>query len=293
MAGELDFHGRTAVITGAGRGMGRAYALLLASRGASVVVNDLGGDRVGGGASSTPANEVVEEIRAAGGQAVANHADVADPASAPSMVSDALDAFGGLDIVICNAGINRHLPFGDIDFAVFEQFWRVHTAGAFNVTRAAWPHLVAQGYGRVIMITSGAGTFGMAENAHYSSAKAAVNGLLLSLAAEGGPLGISVNGVAPAAFTRMSEEAPPERQEEARRTRPPELVAPVVGWLAHEDCTANGEIFSAAGGRIARVFTAETVGWTDPALTIESVRDHVPEIYAEDGYVVRRGIPAT
>jgi NAD(P)-dependent dehydrogenase (short-subunit alcohol dehydrogenase family) len=296
---ELRFDGRVAVITGAGRGLGRAYAMLLASRGAQVVVNDLGSEIAGGGRSREPAETTAAEIVAAGGEAVANFGDVADDDDAGAMVQLAIDAFGRLDIVINNAGVDTVGSFDTLTRDSFDALLRVHVGGSFAVTKAAWPHLVQQGYGRVLM-TGSAGALGIEDMAHYCTAKAAIFGLTRALSLEGGPLGITVNTIMPGAATRMMyasvEEAEAGRTNTQLPSReqlammPPELVAPVVGWLVHERCNVTGEFFQSAGGGVNRVFFGLTSGFADPALTVESVRDHWPEIVDESSYKSVRSV---
>lgn len=238
----LRCDGQEAIVTGAGRGLGRAHALLLAERGASVVVNDLGGDFDGTGEDAQPAEEVVQEILAAGGRAVANIASVADPRGAESIVQDAMDHFGRLDIVVNNAGIIVFEPFPDSPLDIFTHVLGVHLHGSFNVTRAAWPHLVRQEYGRVVLTTSG-GALGSASVVGYASAKGALISLGRSLAQAGQAVGIKVNMLAPIAITRTGKKDPriragagtPGAYEEGRGR--PESVSPIVAVLAaHRDC---------------------------------------------------------
>ena len=251
---EYTFDGRVAVVTGAGRGIGRAYALLLADAGARVVVNDLGGGMEGDGADAEPASTVAAEIAAAGGVAVADTNDVATAAGAQALVDAAVGRFGRVDILINNAGIIRWASFPEADADNLARHLAVHVAGSFNTTRSAWPHMVEQGYGRVVMTTS-AGIFGLRANLSYATAKGGVIGLTRSLATEGAAHGITVNAIAPAAFTRMAGPGPdiPEMS--------PDLVAPMVAFLAHEDCPVSGEIYAAGAGRFARMFIASTDGY--------------------------------
>ena len=251
---EHSFEGRVAVVTGAGRGIGRAHALLLADRGARVVVNDLGGSMEGDGADAEPAATVAAEIVAAGGDAIADTNDVATTAGAQALVDAAVEQFGRIDILINNAGIMRWAGFPEADADNLERHLAVHVGGSFNTTRAAWPHMVEQGYGRIVMTTS-AGLFGLPNNLSYATAKGAVIGLTRSLTTAGAAHGIKVNLIAPAAITRMAGGC-------RRRARwQPELVAPMVAFLAHEDCPVSGEIYAAGAGRFARIFIAETEGY--------------------------------
>ncbi|WP_374689152.1 SDR family NAD(P)-dependent oxidoreductase [Promineifilum sp.] len=247
MTEELRFDGRVAIVTGAGGGLGRAYALLLAARGAQVVVNDLGGSMHGEGATTAAADRVVEEIRAAGGQAVANYDSVED---GPRIVQTALDHFGRLDIVINNAGILRDTSFHKMTEADWEKIYRVHLYGGFRVTHAAWPHLREQGYGRVIMTSSAAGLYGNFGQANYSSAKLGLLGLAQTLAAEGQKRNVLVNTIAPLAGSRLTETILPPDLVAALK---PEYVAPLVAWLCHERNTATGQTFEVGAGWVSRV----------------------------------------
>jgi NAD(P)-dependent dehydrogenase (short-subunit alcohol dehydrogenase family) len=266
------FDGRVAVITGAGRGIGRAHALLLAERGASVVVNDLGGSMEGSGADTQPASAVATEIVAAGGVAIADNNDVATTAGAQALVDAAVDRFGRLDILINNAGIIRWAGFPDADADNLARHLAVHVAGSFNTTHAAWPHMVGQQYGRVVM-TSSTGIFGLPNNLSYATAKAAVIGMTRSLTTAGAAHGIKVNVIAPAAFTRMAGQPTDQPDAPGQADMSPELVAPMVAFLAHEACPVSGEIYAAGAGRFARIFIASTVGYVhpEPKPTIEDV----------------------
>jgi NAD(P)-dependent dehydrogenase (short-subunit alcohol dehydrogenase family) len=273
-----DFEGRVAIVTGSGRGIGRAYALLLAARGATVVVNDLGGSIEGDGRDTEPAASVVAEIVAAGGTAIADASDVAAPAGANALVEGAIERFGRLDVVINNAGIIQWAAFPDADAENLARHIAVHLNGSFNTTRAAWPHFVEAGYGRVVMTTS-SGVFGLPANTAYAAAKGGVIGLARSLATAGAAHGIKVNLIAPVAYTRMASGPGAD-------TMQPELVAPMAAFLAHENCPVTGEIYLAGAGRFARVFIATTEGYVNDMATIEDVADHWVEINDEHGYAV-------
>jgi NAD(P)-dependent dehydrogenase (short-subunit alcohol dehydrogenase family) len=277
---EHRFDGRVAVVTGAGRGIGRAHALLLAERGASVVVNDLGGSMEGVGTDVEPASAVVAEIVAAGGVAIADSSDVATTAGGQALVEAAVEQYGRIDILVNNAGIVRWAGFPEADAENLERHLAVHVGGSFNTTRAAWPHMVEQRYGRVVMTTS-TGMFGLPNNLSYATAKAAVVGMTRSLKTAGAKHGIKVNLIAPAAQTRM---AGPPTDETARMTS--DLVAPMVAFLAHEDCPVSGEIYAAGAGRFARIFVATTVGYVhpEPEPTIEDVAANWATINDESGY---------
>ena len=285
---RYNFDGRVAVVTGAGRGIGRAYALLLAERGASVVVNDLGGTMEGDGSDDQPAATVTAEIVDAGGSAIADGSDVATVAGGQSVVDAAVDGFGRIDIVVNNAGIIRFGSLPEVDIDNLESHLAVHVGGSFNTTRAAWPHMVDHGYGRIVMTTS-TGMFGRPDNLGYATAKAGVVGMTRSLKAAGAAHGINVNLIAPSASTRMvlpsgRPVSPPPAIPEGME---PELVAPMVAFLAHEDCDVSGEIYLAGAGRFARIFIASTEGYVHPRPgrpTIEDVADHWDSINDERGY---------
>jgi NAD(P)-dependent dehydrogenase (short-subunit alcohol dehydrogenase family) len=271
----LRFDGRVAVVTGAGRGLGRAHAMTLAARGAAVVVNDLGGELDGTGASAEPADQVVAEIRAAGGTAVADHASVASAAGGAGIVHTALDAFGRLDIVVNNAGTTGgRLPFADISEEQLSRVLGSHLLGTYHVTRAAWDVMARQGYGRVVTTTSGVGLWGMANASTYAAAKMGIVGLSSALAQEGADLGIRVNAVAPVARTRMAGDT----FDSFGARFDPELVSAVVAYLAHEDCSLAGRIISAGAGRVAEVFIATGRGLRDAELTPEAVAAHLPDV---------------
>ncbi|MGZ4708096.1 MAG: SDR family NAD(P)-dependent oxidoreductase, partial [Acidimicrobiales bacterium] len=281
------FDGRVAVVTGAGRGIGRAHALLLADRGASVVVNDLGGSMDGVGEDAGPASSVADEIVAAGGAAVADSSDVATAAGGQALIDAAVERFGRIDIVVNNAGIVRWAGFPEADLDNLERHLAVHGAGSFNTTRAAWPHLVDQGYGRIVMTTS-TGMFGLPNNLSYATAKAAVIGLTRSLTTAGAAHGIKINLIAPAAMTRMAGQTDDPADSSGGGPAPmaPDLVAPMVAFLAHEDCPVSGEIYAAGAGRFARIFIASTVGYVhpEPEPTIEDVARNWATINDETGY---------
>ena len=288
---EHNFEGRVAIVTGAGRGIGRAHAHLLAARGASVVVNDLGGSRQGVGADAQPAATVAEEIVAAGGVAIADGNDVATTAGAQALVDTAIGRFGRLDVLVNNAGIIKWAGLPEVDADDLARHFAVHVGGSFNTTRAAWPHLVEQHYGRIVN-TSSSGMFGLLENLAYGTAKAAVVGLTRALMTEGAAHNILVNAIAPAAITRMAGRSAAETDELGDDPGPgpmsPDFVAPLVAFLAHEDCPVSGEIYAAGGGRFARVFVAEAEGYVHAASapTVEDVAQHWATINDEAGYFV-------
>lgn len=296
MSELMRFDGRVAVVTGAGRGLGRAHALLLAARGARVVVNDLGARLGGGGSDDSPAAAVVAEIEAAGGEAIADDSDVSTAEGAACLVGATMAAWGRIDAVVNNAGILAPNPFPEVTRDELDRHFAVHVGGSFEVTRAAWPALTASGAGRVVMTTSSA-LFGAEHLVAYSVAKAALVGLGRALAASAPAAGIKVNLLAPAAETRMvtdpgvraSSGLPPLAEGAGPSAgRGPDEVAPMCALLAHERCPVNGEIVAAGAGRLARIVLAETPGIVSPGLTLEGILERWPQIAAEEGYVVPR-----
>ena len=279
---DVGFEGRVAIITGAGGGLGREHALLLASRGAQIVVNDLGGAVDGTGASAGPAQKVVEEIEALGGVAVADGSSVATQEGGEAMVKAALDAFGRVDIVVNNAGILRDKSFVNMTPDLWDPVIAVHLTGAYNVTRAAWPHLREQAYGRIVSTSSAAGIFGNFGQTNYGAAKMGIVGMTRVWAQEGGKYNIRCNAIAPVARTRMTEEILGPLVEKVD----PALVSPVVAYLASEECQVTGEIYSVGAGRVSRIFIAEAPGYFKKDLTIEDVRDNWDTIRAEADYLI-------
>ncbi len=275
MKDALRFDGKVALITGAGNGLGRSHALLLASRGARVVVNDLGGSATGGGQSSAAADRVVAEIQAAGGEAVANYDSVEDGGK---IVQCALDSFGRVDIVVNNAGILRDSSFLKMTEADWDLIMRVHVRGAFKVTHAAWPHLREQAYGRVLFTASAAGIYGNFGQANYSAAKLGLAALGFTLAAEGRKYNIRVNTIAPIAGSRLTETILPKEMIDALR---PEYVSPLVAYLAHESCDETGGLYEVGGGYFGKLRWERTAGQlfrVGRDITPELVAKHWPEI---------------
>jgi NAD(P)-dependent dehydrogenase (short-subunit alcohol dehydrogenase family) len=281
---DLGFDGKVAIVTGAGGGLGRSHALELARRGARVVVNDLGGSVDGTGGSEGPAAQVVKEITALGGEAVADGHSVATSEGGAAIVASALDAFGRVDIVINNAGILRDKSFHNLTPDLVDPVIDVHLKGAFNVTRAAWVHFREQNYGRVVNTSSNSGLLGNFGQANYGAAKMGLVGLTKVLAIEGAKYGIKANAIAPVAFTRMTADLMPGLEDKLK----PELVTPVVVYLCHEDCPVTGEIYSAGGGVVARYFVGLTQGYVNTEHTVEDIRDNFEQIRDETGYVVGR-----
>lgn len=294
---QLRFDDRVALITGAGGGLGREHALLLASRGAAVVVNDLGSPTMGGQDHDPgPADAVVEEIRAAGGTATSNSDSVATRDGGAAMVQQAIDEYGRLDIVINNAGIIRNRTFLNIGEFEFEPVLDVHVKGAFFVTKPAYEHMKSTGYGRIVNTSSGSGLFGSFGQSAYAAAKAAIYGFTRTLALEGAKYGIATNAIAPGALTRMTGDVLGDESAAAddlgmsgadlEAQMGPHQVAPVVCYLAHESCQLNGEVLSAAGGRAGRIFMGATTGIYADDLTLEMVASQIEAICDEDGYIV-------
>ncbi|MGI9124885.1 MAG: SDR family oxidoreductase [Mycobacterium sp.] len=257
---------RVIVVTGAGGGLGREYALTLAAEGASVVVNDLGGARDGSGAGHSMADQVVNEIKAAGGRAVANYDSVADAAGAENIVKTALDEFGKIDGVVSNAGILRDGTFHKMTADQWDAVIQVHLYGGYNVIRAAWPHFREQSYGRIVVATSTSGLFGNFGQANYSAAKLGLVGLINTLAQEGAKYNIKANAMAPIAATRMTEDILPP---EVFKKLTPEYVAPIVAYLCTEEVPDTASVFIAGGGKVQRVALFQNKGITF---------DHVPSV---------------
>ncbi|ODQ97311.1 short-chain dehydrogenase [Mycobacterium intermedium] len=304
VSNELRFDGQVAVITGAGGGLGREYALLLASRGARVVVNDIGGSVTGEGANSEAAHAVTKEIQDQGGEAVADTHSVTNPEGGQAIIDAALTAWGRIDILINNAGIVGDAPFEDMTADRFEPLLDVHLRGAFHVTRPAWRVMREQRYGRILNTCSAAGILGAVNMSNYGAAKTGLIGLTRVLAAEGADRNIKVNAIAPIAYTRMLaqslESAVPAYDPTAQailddlanqylRKLDPALVAPVAAFLTHPDCPVSGEIYTVGAGHVARFFIGRTRGFYHPALSVEDVRDHLDEIRDEARYTVPNG----
>ena len=288
---ELRFDGRVAIVTGGGRGVGRAHALLLASRGAKVVVADYGGSLQGSGSSHGPADEVVSEIKAAGGQAVASYGSVADEKDAAAIVKAAIDSFGKVDILVNNAGISDPDLFEDLTPEKFRRMIDVHYLGAVYVTKFAWDEMRKAGYGRIVNTCSEGmlGTFPMVTS--YGAAKAGVYGFTRTLAAEGPAYGILVNGIAPRAQTRMGTDEETSKIFHRKVGNPPEImsrmqperVAPAMAYLAHESCRLNGELIAAGAGEVQRVFVKTTKGVSSDNLTPEFIAENLDRILDETG----------
>jgi NAD(P)-dependent dehydrogenase (short-subunit alcohol dehydrogenase family) len=284
---ELRFDGRVAVITGGGRGLGRSYALLLASRGAKVVINDPGVSMAGDATDEGPAEALASEIKAAGGEAVASLDSVATPEGGKAIVQAALDAFGRVDIVFHSAGNVRRGPLHEFTYEDFEQVLDVHLRGAFHVVRPAYALMREQGYGRFVLTGSINGLYSKANTVNYNVSKAGLMGMSNTIAIEGAGANVKSNVIIPAAVTRMSagidtSKFPPME---------PELVAPAVAWLAHESCSISGEMLVAMGGRVARAFIAESEGVYRPSWSMEDVANEIGAIRAADKPLVFPPVP--
>jgi NAD(P)-dependent dehydrogenase (short-subunit alcohol dehydrogenase family) len=286
-ADNLGYDGKVVIITGAGGGLGRQHALLMASRGALVVINDLGGAVDGSGSDKGAAERVVDEIKALGGEAVADTNSVATPEGGKAIVQTAVDAFGRVDVLINNAGILRdksfhNLTFNDTDPDLLNPVLDVHLKGAFYVTQPAWVIMREQGYGRIVSTSSAAGIFGNFGQTNYGAAKMGLVGFTRVLAVEGAKYNIKANAIAPLALTRMTENIMGGLGDKLD----PALVSPVVAYLAHEDCPVSGEVFSVGGGRVAQVFIGETKGYFKADLAMEDIRDNWSTITDQSGYSV-------
>lgn len=285
---ELSFAGKVGIVTGAARGIGKAIATFLAAKGLPLAINDLDDDRLEG---------LARTLRSAGGIVSSFAGDVSKPSGASAIIEQTIGEFGRIDILINNAGILNTSSFSDMPDAQFNDLLDVNIGSAFHMTKAAWPHMVGRGYGRILFFSSQA-VFGSAHASHYSTSKAALVGLTRSLAIEGSRLGINVNGLIPFAVTDMASGASDSirrrftdagNRSGSDETDPealmhPRNVAPAAGWLCHEDCGITGEVILSGGGRIAKLILAETIGYHDPRPTMEAVRDNWSRITDEAGY---------
>jgi NAD(P)-dependent dehydrogenase (short-subunit alcohol dehydrogenase family) len=281
----MTFEDQVAIVTGAGGGLGRCHALELARRGARVVVNDLGSAVDGSGQSISAAQAVVDEIAAAGGTAIASGDSVASEEGGAAIVATAMEAFGRVDVLVNNAGILRDAAFKNMTADQVDAVIAVHLAGAFNVTRAVWPVMREQNYGRIVQTTSGTGLFGNFGQANYGAAKMGLVGMMHVLAIEGARNGIAVNAIAPIARTRMTEDI----MGDAGKAMDPELVTPVVVYLSHRDCDRTAHIYSVGAGKVSRVFIGVTKGIEDTTLTPEAVAESIDVIDDSTTFTIRGG----
>ncbi len=280
---DIRFDGRTAIVTGAGGGLGRSHALALAARGARVVVNDMGGALDGTGGSQAAADRVVADIREAGGEAVASYDSVAEPEAAAAIVARAVDAFGGVDILVNNAGILRDKTFKKMALADFDEVVQVHLMGSVYVTKAAFPRMAERGYGRIVLTTSAAGLYGNFGQTNYAAAKLGLVGFMNALKEEGKRDNVLVNTIAPLAFTRMGETVLPVDLKERLS---PDYVSAAVAWLCAEACEVTGRIIVAGAGLFAEARMVESAGFRLPAgaeATPEAVAAHFDEISESEG----------
>jgi NAD(P)-dependent dehydrogenase (short-subunit alcohol dehydrogenase family) len=278
---DITFEDRVAIVTGAGGGLGRSHALLLASRGAKVVVNDLGVTRTGEGGDERMADTVVNEITDAGGEAVANYDNVAEWDGGAAIVQSALDAWGRVDIVVNNAGILRDVSFKNLQPDQLDAVMKVHFYGAFHVTKAAWPHLRENNYGRIVNTTSQSGLYGNFGQSNYSTAKMGLVGLTRTLAQEGAKYGILSNAIAPIAASRMTEDVLPPQLFEVLE---PKFVSPIVAYLCSEQCQETSRVYIAGGGYYSRVAITEGTGTTfDDVPSVEDIADRWSEISTMEG----------
>lgn len=269
----LRYDGKVAIVTGAGNGLGKEYAKLLASRGAKVVVNDLGGSATGAGASSAAADKVVDEIKLAGGEAVADYNSVTD---GDKIVQTAIDKYGRIDIVINNAGILRDVSFRKMTDKDWDMIYQVHMLGAYKVTHAAWPHMEKNGYGRIVNVSSPAGLYGNFGQVNYSAMKRAAVGFTLALSLEGAKKNIKANVIAPLAASRMMQTI---MGEDMLKNLPASSVATFVSYLCHESCASTGGIFELGGHWIAKVRWQRAKGVTlRENFTIEDVAKNIDKI---------------
>lgn len=289
----IEFEGQVAIVTGAGRGLGRLYALDLARRGASVVVNDLGGSMHGEGSDRDVADEVVAEISAGGGTAVASYDSVATAAGGAAVVDAALDTYGRVDAVVSNAGIFSSVAFDELTESDWRTMLQVHLDGGFYLAQPAYRAMKRQGYGRFVFISSSAGMFGQPWEAHYAAAKTGLVGLTNVIAIEGAEHGIKANSVLPFGFSRMVTETlgDPEALAETGFLKliAPELVVPIVVYLASRECQLTHQNYSAGAGHFARVFTGLAEGWSAQPGTVptaEELAEHIAEVSATDPYTV-------
>jgi NAD(P)-dependent dehydrogenase (short-subunit alcohol dehydrogenase family) len=285
MTERISLEGKVAVVTGAGRGLGRAYVELLAERGARTVVNDLGTDVSGFGKDSTMAEQVADLIRSRGGEAVANDSDISTPEGGSDLIAATIEHFGRIDLLVNNAGICGSQLFEAATLDDFDHYWRVHLGGPVNTVKAAWPYMVAQRYGKIILTTSVSGLFGLRGQATYAAAKCAVVGLMRILAIEGAEHGILVNTISPVGYTRMHPAAGSRLSEaDGRASMPVEAVAPAIVWLASDSCSETNRIYNVGAGAIQRIAIVMGPGFYDPHLTPESIAENYAKVESIEGF---------
>ena len=285
MTERISLEGKVAVVTGAGRGLGRAYVELLAERGARVVVNDLGTDVSGFGKDSTIAQQVADLIRTRGGEAIAEDSDVSTPEGGSALIARTIEHFGRIDILVNNAGICGSQLFEDATLDDFDRYWRVHLGGPVNTVKAAWPYMVAQRYGKIVLVTSYVGLFGSRGQATYAAAKCAVVGLMRILAMEGAEHGILVNTISPVGYTRMHPAAGSHVSEaDGKAATPVEAVAPAIVWLASDGCSDTNSIYHVEAGAIQRIAMVMGPGFYDPHLTPESIAENYAKVESIQGF---------
>jgi NAD(P)-dependent dehydrogenase (short-subunit alcohol dehydrogenase family) len=296
MTTRISLEGKVAVVTGAGRGLGRAYVELLAERGARVVVNDLGTDVSGFGNDSAIPEEVADLIRSRGGEAIANDGDVSTPQGGSDLIATTIEHFGRIDLLVNNAGICGSQLFEDATLDDFDHYLRVHLGGPVNTVKAAWPHMVAQRYGKIILTTSVAGLFGIRGQATYAAAKCAVVGLMRILAIEGAEHGILVNTISPSGYTRMHPAATgsgsvfghtPDSAAWLKRSEaamPVDAVAPAIVWMASDRCSETNSIYNVEAGAIQRIAMVMGPGFYDPHLTPESIAENYTKVASLEGF---------
>jgi NAD(P)-dependent dehydrogenase (short-subunit alcohol dehydrogenase family) len=287
---ELRFDGRVAVITGGGRGLGRAYALLLASRGAKVVINDLGAAPAGTGFDASHAEKVLGEIKAAGGEAVVCTDSVATPQGGAAIVQAAMDHYGRIDILIHSAGNVRAASMSEMTQEEFDSVLDVHLRGAFHVVRPAFPLMNQAGYGRIVLTSSCSGVYGDPCLANYAVSKLGTIGLSNVVALEGAARNVKSNVILPGAKSRMGEGLVDFSTFPA--TMVPEVVAPAVAWLAHESCSISGEMLISMAGRVARAYVAESKGVYRDTWTIEQIADQMAAIRNNDAPIIFPVVPS-
>jgi len=286
MTEQISLEGKVAVVTGAGRGLGRAYVELLAERGAKVVVNDLGTDVSGIGKDSTIAEQVADLIRSRGGEAIADDSDVSTPEGGSDLIAATIERFGRIDLLVNNAGICGSPLFEAATLDDFDHYWRVHLGGPVNTVKAAWPYMVAQRHGKIILTTSVAGLFGIRGQATYAAAKCAVVGLMRILAIEGAEHGILVNTISPSGYTRMHPAAGARWSEaDGRAAMPVEAVAPAIVWLASDGCSQTNHIYCVEAGTMQRIAIV-MVPWLPRSASDapRSIAEHYTKVESIEGF---------